>query len=256
MNQLNERARPFCVMGNWKMHGTQAQAQALVQRLVEHVKQVPTLVDVVICPPVTLLHQVQHWLHAADVDVMVGGQDCHTHTHGAYTGDISAEQLKDAGASWVIVGHSERRQYHNESDALIREKAIAALSAGIIPVVCVGETLAQREAGQTMDVVCAQVLASVPEQDGHIYIAYEPVWAIGTGKVPTLEDIERVHTGIIDLLTRERAIDVDRLTVLYGGSVKATNAREIRAVSGVGGMLVGGASLEAADFSAIIDAAA
>jgi len=252
-------SQAFLVMGNWKMHGTLAQAQSLVSGLDAHVRAhayvLGDAVDVALCPPATLVHSAVQWLDASSSRIGIGGQDCHTHTHGAYTGDVSAQQLRDAGAQWVLVGHSERRQYYGETDALVCAKARAALDAGLKPVICVGETLEQREAGQAMAVVRSQILASIPTHDGHVYVAYEPVWAIGTGKIPTLEDIETIHLGIINVLRTEQAIDVDRLTVLYGGSVKATNARVIRHVSGVGGMLVGGARLDVAEFSAIIDAA-
>lgn len=251
---VNEaQARRFLVMGNWKMHGDRVSSEVLVQRLCAKREAIQAAaIDVVVCPPATLIASVAVW---GQSNVMVGGQDCHTQAQGAYTGDVSAEQLRDVGAQWVLVGHSERRQYHQESNALVREKALAAYRAGIKPVICVGETLEQREAGLTNSVVREQVLGSVPANDGMNYIAYEPVWAIGTGKVPTMEDIAAVHACIITTAKSELGIDEHRLIVLYGGSVKASNANAIRQVSGVGGMLVGGASLDADEFSAIMDAA-
>jgi triosephosphate isomerase len=192
---------------------------------------------------------------AAGEGIEIGGQDCRAESHGAFTGDVSAVMLRDAGATLVILGHSERRQGHGETDAVVAAKAEAALSAGLEPIICVGETLEQREAGRAVEVVRGQVMASLPAilaEKGAFAVAYEPVWAIGTGLTPSLEQIEAVHRAV-------RAAMIERLgpagaarPILYGGSVKPDNAREILAVPEVGGALVGGASLKAADFLGIV----
>jgi triosephosphate isomerase len=192
---------------------------------------------------------------AAGEGIEIGGQDCRAESHGAFTGDVSAAMLRDAGATLVILGHSERRQGHGETDAVVAAKAEAALSAGLEPIICVGETLEQREAGRAVEVVRGQVMASLPAilaEKGAFAVAYEPVWAIGTGLTPSLEQIEAVHRAV-------RAAMIERLgpagaarPILYGGSVKPDNAREILAVPEVGGALVGGASLKAADFLGIV----
>ncbi len=192
---------------------------------------------------------------AAGEGIEIGGQDCRAESHGAFTGDVSAAMLKDAGATLVILGHSERRQGHGETDAVVASKAEAAVSAGLEPIICVGETLEQREAGRAVEVVRGQIMASLPvtlAETGTFAVAYEPVWAIGTGLTPTLEQIEEVHRAV-------RAAMIERLgpagaarPILYGGSVKPENAREILTVPEVGGALVGGASLKAADFLGIV----
>jgi triosephosphate isomerase len=192
---------------------------------------------------------------AAGDGIEIGGQDCRAESHGAFTGDVSAAMLRDAGATLVILGHSERRQGHGETDAVVAAKAEAALSAGLEPIICVGETLEQREAGRAVEVVRGQVMGSLPAilaEKGAFAVAYEPVWAIGTGLTPSLEQIEAVHRAV-------RAAMIERLgpagaarPILYGGSVKPDNAREILAVPEVGGALVGGASLKAADFLGIV----
>ncbi|MCV2887049.1 triose-phosphate isomerase [Ruegeria aquimaris] len=238
--------------GNWKMNGTGAALGALEAIAAAH--PAPS-VDILICPPATLLSRAAHAL--ADSAVDLGGQDCHAETSGAHTGDISAAMLADAGARAVILGHSERRADHAETDAQVCAKTRAALEAGLMAVVCIGETLEQREAGQTLDVVCGQLAASLPDGiDGaRVVVAYEPVWAIGTGKVPTLEQIAEVHDALRgQLLGRFGAETGSAIRLLYGGSVKPGNAAEIFAVSNVDGALVGGASLNAADFSPIIRA--
>jgi triosephosphate isomerase (TIM) len=236
--------RPL-IAGNWKMYGRQAsllELDAIAARAAT-----ASGFDVAICPPFPLLA-----LAAARAGQLgIGAQDCRADPDGAFTGDVNAAMVKDAGAAFVIVGHSERRQGHGETDAAVRAKAEAALAAGLIPIVCVGETLAQRQAGAAAAVVEAQVRASVPGAypDGGLVLAYEPVWAIGSGLTPSLEEIEEIH-GVA------RAALPSPAAILYGGSVKPTNAVEILAVPGVDGALVGGASLKAADFIAIIDAMA
>lgn len=237
--------------GNWKMNGTRA-ALGEIETVAQHAA--PGC-DVLICPPATLIGAA---VSAAEGTALrIGGQDCHTASAGAHTGDISAVMLKDAGASHVILGHSERRSDHGESSALVQAKAVAAWDAGLVAVICVGESLDEREAGQTLDIVGAQVAASVPYgvTDGTTVIAYEPVWAIGTGKVPTLAQIGEVHSFIrAELTTRFGAEIAEDVPLLYGGSVKPGNAADIFAVADVDGALVGGASLKAADFGGIIDA--
>ena len=237
--------------GNWKMNGTGdslAEIDALAQAF-----PAPAC-DVLICPPATLLERLSR--RAKDTAINTGGQDAHTGTGGAHTGDVAAEMLADAGATYVILGHSERRADHAETDALINAKTLAAWNANLIAVVCVGETLDQRVAGQTIDVVARQLLGSLP--DGatceNTVVAYEPVWAIGTGKVPTLDEIKAVHDDIRTRLQARFGVTAKGIRLLYGGSVKASNATDIFAVSNVDGALVGGASLKAQDFGGIISA--
>ena len=237
--------------GNWKMNGTGdrlAEIAALAQAFPD-----PGC-DVLICPPATLLDRLSN--RAEGTAIKTGGQDAHTATSGAHTGDVSAGMLADAGASYVILGHSERRADHGESDALINAKTNAAWDAGLIAVVCVGETLEEREAGRTIDVVGGQLQGSLPDgvRAENTVVAYEPVWAIGTGKVPTLEEIGAVHDDIRARLQARFGQTADGIRLLYGGSVKPSNASEIFAVSNVDGALVGGASLKAADFGGIISA--
>ncbi|MBI1367002.1 MAG: triose-phosphate isomerase [Alphaproteobacteria bacterium] len=228
------------IAGNWKMNGLKASLNEI-----EALGPAPAACDVLICPPATLIAAMAP--AAARFGIATGGQDCHPDPSGAHTGDISAEMLKDAGARFVIVGHSERRADHGESDALVRAKAEAGLRAGLVPIVCVGETEIQRERGEAEAVVGGQLEGSLPKGDGFV-IAYEPVWAIGAGRTPTLDDIAAMHAFI-----RKRTNE--RIRILYGGSVKPSNAKEILALPDVNGALVGGASLKAADFSAIIAAA-
>ena len=206
--------------------------------------------DVLICPPATLLARA---VIVAEGRIAVGGQDCHPLQSGAFTGDISAEMLKDAGASSVIVGHSERRQYHGETNLLVAAKARAAWRAGLLAIVCVGETEAEREAGQAHKIVTAQLAGSVPEgaTAANTAIAYEPVWAIGTGRTPTQDDIAEIHALIRDRLGAGGA----RIRILYGGSVKPDNAALILRLPNVDGALVGGASLKPGDFQTIVAAA-
>ena len=206
---------------------------------------------VALCPPATL---VERMARAAGQGIEVGGQDCRAETHGAFTGDVSAGMLKDAGATLVILGHSERRQGYGETDALVASKAEAALAAGLSPIICVGETLEQREAGRAVEIVRSQIMGSLPQSlaGRDFAVAYEPVWAIGTGLTPTLEQIEEVHRAVRAAMIERLGLAVAATPILYGGSVKPDNAREILAVPEVGGALVGGASLKAADFLGII----
>ena len=232
--------------GNWKMNGLRADLNVL-RAIADHAAQIN--VDVLICPPATLIASCR------DLSVSIGGQDCHSAVSGAHTGDISAAMLADAGATAVITGHSERRTDHGETDATVAAKSQAAYDAGLTAVICIGETLAQREDGSTLQVIDTQLANSVPDAAtaSNTVIAYEPVWAIGTGKVPTTDQIVEVHAHIRSRLAARFSDGAD-FSLLYGGSVKAGNAAEIFAVAHVDGALVGGASLKAADFTPIIDA--
>jgi triosephosphate isomerase len=210
--------------------------------------------DLLICPPATLIASFAS--RARGSVVAIGGQDCHLEASGAHTGDISAEMLKDAGAWFVIVGHSERRADHGEGNELVRAKAQAAWRAGLTPIVCVGETEAQRKAAQTLNVVGAQLAVSVPDgpTTANLVVAYEPVWAIGTGLTPTVADIEQVHGFIRSKLSERFKAEGSAIRLLYGGSVKPSNAAELLRAKEVNGALIGGASLKAADFLAIAGA--
>ena len=232
--------------GNWKMNGLTANLDEL-RAIAAHAEG--AAVGVLICPPAPLLGA------CADIAISVGGQDCHANPSGAHTGDISAEMLADAGATSVLTGHSERRADHGESDATVAAKSQAAYRAGLQAVVCIGETLEEREGGTTLAVIDNQLAGSVPDEAtaANTVIAYEPVWAIGTGKIPTMDQIAEVHAHIRSRLS-ERFADGGAFSLLYGGSVKASNAAEIFAVANVDGALVGGPSLKAADFTPIIDA--
>jgi triosephosphate isomerase len=238
--------RPL-VAGNWKMNGLAASIGQL-NAVIAGAPDVPS-VDLMVCPPATLIASFA--AAARGTPVLIGGQDCHALASGAYTGDISAEMLKDAGASAVIVGHSERRQYHHETDAEVRTKAEAARRAGLTPIVCVGETRPQREAGQALDIVASQLQGSLPEGVADFVVAYEPVWAIGTGLTPTPADVGEMHRVIREHLVSRYGAGGQGTRILYGGSVNPKNAAELMAVANVDGALVGGASLKAVDFLAI-----
>ena len=234
--------------GNWKMHGLRSDLSEL-QAIAD--TATATSIPALICPPATLIAA------AATPGLHIGGQNCHIAEQGAHTGDISAQMLRDAGASHVIVGHSERRSDHNETDKDIEAQAKAAWSAGLIAIICIGETLAQREAGNCLDILAKQLRNSVPDDAtaANTVVAYEPVWAIGTGRVAEIDQITEVHDALrADLCARFN--DGKDFTLLYGGSVKAANANEIFSCANVNGALVGGASLKAADFCPIIEALA
>lgn len=242
------------VAGNWKMNGLGAslgEAEALVKALQEQA----AACRVALCPPATLTERMARIL--VDGPVELGGQDCHAEASGAFTGSVSAAMLADAGANLVILGHSERRAGFGESDADVAAKVEAALVAGLEPIICIGETLAEREAGQAVEVVSRQVAGSLPSSlSGKAFaVAYEPVWAIGTGLTPTLEQIEEVHAAVRVAMVARLGEGGRVAPILYGGSVKPSNAAEILAVAEVGGALVGGASLKAEDFLGIIRAA-
>jgi len=246
--------RPL-VAGNWKMYG-QTAALAEIRALLDLLAKGPRPgVDIMICPPATLLAQARYAL--GESDISLGGQDCHTEPEGAHTGDISAEMLADAGATAVIVGHSERRRDHGETDALVAAKAAAAHRAGLTAIICIGETEQERRDGTTLGVVGRQLDGSLPPSataENSVF-AYEPVWAIGTGLTPTPSDIAEVHGFIRDSLAQPLGPEeAAKARILYGGSVKPSNAGELLAVPNVNGALVGGASLKAADFYAIVSA--
>ncbi len=240
------------VAGNWKMNGLSQALTEIDALLAAH--SAPAC-EVLICPPATLLSRLSD--RAAGSMLKTGAQDCHAAVSGAHTGDVAAEMIADAGGSYVIVGHSERRADHGEDDATVRAKAEAAWRAGLTAIICVGETLDERDAGRTIEVVGGQLAGSVREgaTAQNTVIAYEPVWAIGTGKVPTLEDIAAVHDDLRARLTARFGGAAAEMRLLYGGSVKPGNAAEIFGVTNVNGALVGGASLKAEDFGGIIAAA-
>jgi triosephosphate isomerase len=237
--------------GNWKMNGLKADGLALARELRERALDAAPKCDVLVCPPATLLMAVADAL--AGSAIALGGQDCHAEPKGAHTGDLSAAMLKDAGCRFVILGHSERRAEHRESDAQVRAKVAAAQGAGLATIVCVGETLAERDAGETLAVVARQLAGSLPEglDPAALAIAYEPIWAIGTGRTPTVPQVAEVHAHIRAALAA-RVQGAAGVRILYGGSVKPDNAESLLSVADVDGALVGGASLKAADFWAIV----
>ena len=238
------------IAGNWKMNGLGASLGEVETLRAALAAEAPSC-RVALCPPTTLIERMAR---VAGQDIEIGGQDCRAETHGPFTGDVSAKMLKDAGASLVILGHSERRQGYGESNAQVLAKVSAASDADLAPIVCVGETLEQREMGQAVEVVRSQILNSLPlALAGRDFaVAYEPVWAIGTGLTPSLGQIEQVHRAVRAAMIERLGQGVAAAPILYGGSVKPDNAREILAVPEVGGALVGGASLKAADFLEII----
>lgn len=244
--------RPL-VAGNWKMNGLAASLEQIGLIASGMDAALQGKVDVMICPPAVLIAQAA-W-KAKGGAVQIGGQDCHAKPSGAHTGDVSAEMLKDVGASAVIVGHSERRADHGESDAAVKAKAEAALRAGLVAIVCVGETREQRESGTTLAIVGGQLAGSVPAGSAaQIVIAYEPVWAIGSGLVPSVADVAEVHAFVRKQLAASHGAEGAKMRILYGGSVKPSNAKELMSVPHVNGALVGGASLVASDFLGIVGA--
>jgi len=238
--------RPL-VAGNWKMNGLNSSIADL-QKIIAGAPGLPK-VDLIVCPPATLIARFAE--AARGSPVAIGGQDCHAMASGAYTGNISAEMLKDAGAAAVIVGHSERRRDHGETDAAVRAKALAAKRAGLLAIVCVGETRAERQAGATLAVVGAQLDGSLPDDPADVVVAYEPVWAIGTGLTPTAADVGEVHRSVRQRLGSRYGQAGQGIRILYGGSVNAANAKELLGVENVDGALVGGASLKPDEFLAI-----
>jgi triosephosphate isomerase len=246
---MTDAIRPL-IAGNWKMNGLKDSAGEFGQ-MTAGVGELWRKVDLLICPPAPLIYTFA--AVAIGSRIKVGAQDCHPKLSGAHTGDLSAEMLADAGASAIIVGHSERRADHGESDALVRSKAEAAWRAGLVAIVCIGETQTQRDAGSTLDICGGQLDGSLPDgaTSANLVVAYEPVWAIGTGLTPTAKDVEQVHGFIREKLTKRFKTDGEKIRILYGGSVKPSNALELMAVPNVNGALVGGASLKAADFLGI-----
>jgi triosephosphate isomerase len=247
-------SRTMLIAGNWKMNGTRADCAHFLKTLHGLKPEGRKGRELLICPPVTLVGDMAKPLSA--LGVMIGGQDCHAEIKGAFTGDVSAAMFADLGATHVIVGHSERRAMHGETDAIVRAKAEAVLKQGLIPIICVGETLAQREAGQAESVVDIQVKGSVPDriEAKSLIVAYEPIWAIGTGRTASLDDISAMH-HVIRQVFASKCGSTEGGLILYGGSVKPSNAAEILGLHLVDGALIGGASLDAADFMAIADAA-
>ena len=241
--------RPL-IAGNWKMNGLRA-ATVELRKIIDGARTLDPATDILVCPPATLIAGFTALAHGSRI--AIGAQDCHAQAAGAFTGDLSAEMLKDAGASAVIVGHSERRSFHHETDAQVRAKALAAHRAGLLAVVCVGETRAQREAGHTIAVVQGQLAGSLPDGAGpdSIAVAYEPVWAIGSGLTPSVADVAQVHESIRAGLRQRYEQAGEGIRILYGGSVKPSNAGELLRVPNVDGALVGGASLKAEELLAI-----
>ncbi len=249
------------IVGNWKMNGIAA-ALGEARAIADGVRDAGPQIKVMVCPPATLIERMAAM--AAGTQLFIGGQDCHASQSGAHTGDVSAQMLADAGASAVILGHSERRADHHESDAAVMAKAQAAARAGLTAIICVGESGGERDAGEALAVVETQLDGSVPQLDGSVpqldpsglVIAYEPVWAIGTGKTPTIDDIATMHHHIRSWLAGRFGTAGGEIAILYGGSMKPANAAEILSIADVDGGLIGGASLKAADFLAIVSAAA
>jgi triosephosphate isomerase (TIM) len=247
---MPDRLKPL-VAGNWKMNGLSADLAEIAAIRVAVAAGGAGGAEILVCPPATLLMDTARLCKGSPV--ALGGQDCHASEGGAHTGDISAEMLKDAGASYVIVGHSERRAEHDESDALVRAKVEAGMRAGLSVILCVGERRAERAAGAALETVAAQLLASLPKQvrAERLVIAYEPVWAIGTGLTPTPQDVAEMHTFLRRRLEQDPRGAGGKVRILYGGSVKPANAADLLAIPDVDGTLVGGASLKAAEFMAI-----
>ena len=247
---MTDAIRPL-IAGNWKMNGLVA-SMSEFEAMLAGAGAVTARADLLVCPPATLVAAFAEKARGVKA-VAVGAQDCHPKASGAHTGDISAEMLADAGAKAVIVGHSERRADHGETDAIVREKAEAVRRAGLVAIVCIGETREQRDGGKTLDICGGQLKGSLP--DGatavNLVVAYEPVWAIGTGVTPTVADVEQIHRFIRERVSGRFGGEGARIRILYGGSVKPSNAKELMAVANVDGALVGGASLKAADFLAI-----
>jgi triosephosphate isomerase (TIM) len=239
------------IAGNWKMNGLKA-SMTEFEAMLAGAPRVAAKADLLVCPPATLIAAFAEKAKGSKT-LRIGAQDCHPKASGAHTGDISAEMLADAGASAIIVGHSERRADHGETDALVRQKAEAAWRASLVAIVCIGETRQHRDSGQTLDICGGQLTGSLPDgaTSANLVVAYEPVWAIGTGLTPTAADVEQVHRFIRDNLVARFKGEGARIRILYGGSVKPSNAAELMAVANVNGALVGGASLKASDFLAI-----
>lgn len=238
------------VIANWKMYGNSASAKAWADsfRAISQATNDKSQATIIVCPPAPLLSLLK--TEFLDLPIFLGGQDCHSQTEGAFTGDISADLLKDIGCSHVIVGHSERRNNYAESNEIVSKKADYAIKAGLIPIICIGETAIERENGQTIEVLSKQIAESIPKNvaKNNFILAYEPIWAIGSGNVPTINEISAAHCAILSEVSKLTGLASDSVSLLYGGSVKAENAKEIMQVQGVSGVLVGGASLKAEEF--------
>jgi len=241
------------IAGNWKMHGLKSDLHE-IESIADFAARTKAPVDILICPPASLLAAAAR---SVEGRIGIGGQDCAIEASGAHTGDISAEMLKDAGAGAVIVGHSERRQHHGETDALVSKKALAAKRAGLLAIICVGETQQQRADGAALSVCGDQIVASVPlgMSASGLAIGYEPLWAIGSGRMPSSQEIVHMHAHIRHCLVEHLGVEGRNVRILYGGSVKPSNARAILALPEIGGALVGGASLKSEEFSAIVASA-
>ncbi len=239
------------VAGNWKMNGMHDSLSELSAMAKAHDENMQSKIDMLLCVPATLIHSAASV--CVDSGVSVGGQDCHTNQSGAHTGDISSQMIADCGADSVIVGHSERRTDHGETNATVKAKAEAGLSAGLLTIVCIGETEAQRKSGETLSVLKDQLDGSMPDDStaGTVVVAYEPVWAIGTGLVPSSDDVKEAHAFMRENLTERFGENGSKMRLLYGGSVKPGNAVELMGIANVDGALVGGASLKADDFLGI-----
>jgi triosephosphate isomerase len=248
-------ARKKLIAGNWKMNGNKA-SLAEIRDMVAGAASLPASVQLAVCPPATLASLAADVLKGSSV--LLGGQDCHAEPKGAFTGDVSAEMWADLGTTYVIVGHSERRQFHGETDAMVAAKAAAAIRAGLTPIICLGESQDERKADRTLDVVARQLAGSAPDAAGAatFVVAYEPIWAIGTGLTPTIPQVGEVHAALRHGLRRRFGDAGDRVQLLYGGSVKPDNARDLMRITDVDGALVGGASLKSKDFLAIAQACA
>jgi triosephosphate isomerase len=247
---MTDAIRPL-IAGNWKMNGLMS-SLAEFEAMRTGASDLAGTVDLLVCPPATLIAEFAERARGSK-SFAVGAQDCHPKPFGAHTGDISAEMLADAGARAIIVGHSERRADHGETDALVRQKAEATWRAGLVAIACIGETQQQRDQGQTLDICGGQLTGSLPDgaRADNLVVAYEPVWAIGTGLTPTVRDVEQIHHFIRDILISRFKEEGAKMRILYGGSVKPSNASELMGIANVNGALVGGASLKAADFLAI-----
>ncbi len=247
---MTDAIRPL-IAGNWKMNGLKSSLVEF-EAMLAGASDIAAKADLLVCPPATLIAGFAERARGSKM-LGVGAQDCHAKPSGAHTGDLSAEMLADAGARAIIVGHSERRADHGETDVEVRQKAEAAWRAGLTAIVCIGETQHQRDQGQTLDICGGQLNVSLPDgsRADNLVVAYEPVWAIGTGLTPTAKDVEQIHGFIRELLIARFKGEGTKIRILYGGSVKPSNAAELMAVSNVDGALVGGASLKAADFLAI-----
>ncbi len=251
---MSQNTPTALVAGNWKMNGLKASIAELDALIKAVSNNTDADCNVLICPPFPLIAAFADASYGTKI--AIGAQDCHANKSGAHTGDTSAEMLKDAGVSYIIVGHSERRADHLESDADVRAKAEAVLAQGVTVIICVGETEAERDAGEAVNVVKRQLAGSIPDNatSATTIIAYEPVWAIGTGRTPTVADVEEIHTATRNALKARFGEDASAMAILYGGSVKPSNAAELMGAANVNGALVGGASLKAADFDGIIAA--